>query len=138
LSGIFVDTSGWANLLVRTEPYHRPAIHAINVAQRDQRRIVTSSYVLAELSALLLSPLRVSREVRLAMLNRIRTASWVEVVFVDESQDSASWEYLFSRRDKDFSLIDCSSFEIMRRRQLHASLTADAHFDQAGFHRLLR
>lgn len=72
------------------------------------------------------------------MLSRIRTASWVEIVHVDQSCEAASWEYLLSRRDKDFSLVDCSSFVIMQRRELRESLTADAHFEQAGFSRLLK
>jgi len=138
LSGVFVDTGGWANLFVRSEPQHKLAVHLIDAAQGDRRRIVTSSYVLAEFSALLMSPLRVPREMRLIMLERIRTASWIEVLHVDQSLEAASWEYLLSRRDKDFSFVDCSSFVIMERQQIRECLTTDGHFGQAGFVRLLR
>jgi predicted nucleic acid-binding protein len=45
---------------------------------------------------------------------------------------------LFSERsDKDWSLTDCISFTIMRDHGLHDALTADAHFQQAGFRALL-
>jgi predicted nucleic acid-binding protein len=138
LSGVFVDTSGWASLLVRSEPYHQTAVHFIHEARRDCRRIVTSNYVLAEFSALLMSPLRVPREIRLVILNRIRQASWVELMHVDESHDAASWEYLLNRRDKDFSLVDCSSFVIMEWQRISDCLTTDRHFEQAGFLRLLK
>lgn len=138
MSGVFVDTSGWASLFVRSETHHQLAVHCIHALQRDRRRILTSNYVFSELSALLMSPLRVPRERRLVMLDRIRTASWVEVLHIDRSHDAASWEYLLSRRDKDFSLVDCSSFVIMQREQIRESLTTDVHFEQAGFARLLK
>ncbi len=74
----------------------------------------------------------------MVILDRIRKSDWVEIIHVDESYDAASWEYLLARRDKDFSLVDCSSFVIMRQRQIDDALTTDRHFDQAGFLRLLK
>jgi uncharacterized protein len=41
---------------------------------------------------------------------------------------------LFAHRsDKEWSLTDCISFEIMRERGIDQALTADNHFRQAGF-----
>ena len=41
---------------------------------------------------------------------------------------------LFAKRpDKEWSLTDCISFEIMTDHQLTHTLTADHHFIQAGF-----
>ena len=138
MNGIFVDTSGWANLFIKSEPLYRSAVGLILTCQQQRGHIVTSNYVLAELSALLMSPLRVDRETRLNLLHRIRTADWLEVIHVDPPCETESWEYLLSRRDKDFSLVDCSSFVIMQRLGLRNSLTTDGHFEQAGFTRLLR
>ncbi|MBI4567093.1 MAG: PIN domain-containing protein, partial [Planctomycetes bacterium] len=42
-----------------------------------------------------------------------------------------------SRPDKAWSLTDCTSFTIMGERGIHAALTADRHFVQAGFVALL-
>ena len=138
MNGIFVDTSGWANLFLKSEPFYRLAVALTLACQQRRGHIVTSNYVLAELSALLMSPLRVDRENRLNLLHRIRTTDWLEVVHVDPSRETESWEYLLSRRDKDFSLVDCSSFVIMQRLGLRESLTTDGHFEQAGFIRLLK
>ena len=41
-------------------------------------------------------------------------------------------------RDKDWSLTDCISMEVMRDRGLTRALTHDHHFEQAGFEALLR
>ena len=46
---------------------------------------------------------------------------------------------LYRRRpDREWSLTDCISFEIMRTRGLTEALTTDHHFTQAGFRALLR
>ena len=42
------------------------------------------------------------------------------------------------RTDKEWSLTDCISFVIMRDLKLSAALTADRHFEQAGFMALLK
>jgi len=44
--------------------------------------------------------------------------------------------YVFS--DKNWSIVDCSSFIIMRERKINAALTYDRDFEQAGFQALLR
>jgi len=46
---------------------------------------------------------------------------------------------LYSRRpDKEWSLTDCISFVVMRKRNLREALTGDQHFEQAGFKILLK
>ena len=42
-----------------------------------------------------------------------------------------------ARLDKEYSLTDCISMETMRQRDLTDVLTADRHFTQEGFHKLL-
>jgi predicted nucleic acid-binding protein len=44
---------------------------------------------------------------------------------------------LYSERsDKDWSLTDCISFEVMREQGLKEALTGDHHFKQAGYQAL--
>jgi uncharacterized protein len=42
-----------------------------------------------------------------------------------------------NRDDKNWSLTDCISFVVMQDQQLTEALTADRHFEQAGFVALL-
>lgn len=45
---------------------------------------------------------------------------------------------LYERRpDKEYSLVDCISMNVMRQRQIEEILTHDRHFSQEGFVRLL-
>ncbi len=39
--------------------------------------------------------------------------------------------------DKEWGVTDCLSFAVMHSRGLSAALTADHHFEQAGFEALL-
>jgi predicted nucleic acid-binding protein len=43
-----------------------------------------------------------------------------------------------SRPDKDWSLTDCTSFVVMENENIKEALTADRHFEQAGFTALLK
>jgi len=51
---------------------------------------------------------------------------------------SAGLELHRNRSDKEWSLTDCISFNVMRARGITAALTHDYHFVQAGFEALLR
>jgi len=49
-------------------------------------------------------------------------------------QASALYE---ARADKEWGLTDCASFVVMQREGITQALTADRHFQQAGFEALL-
>jgi len=42
------------------------------------------------------------------------------------------------RKDKEWGLVDCLSFIVMPNRGMTDALTADTHFQQAGFGPLLK
>ncbi len=59
MKGLFVDTAGWAAFLVRSEAFHDQAVFLLEHARENGQPILTTSYVIAELIALLTSPIRV-------------------------------------------------------------------------------
>ena len=138
MNEVFVDTSGWASFFVRTEPHHAKAIELMTQWQQQNGRVVTTNYILSELAALFTSPLRVPRSTILDCIQTIRSRPWVEVVHIDPSLDEAAWKLFGDRLDKEWSLVDCASFVVMQQRGLTDALTADHHFEQTGFVRLLK
>ncbi len=59
------------------------------------------------------------------------------VVFVDQDTYDRGWQLHRERSDKTWSLVDCISFVVMQDLRLTEALTADHHFEQAGFVKLL-
>lgn len=62
----------------------------------------------------------------------------VEIVLITDELYREAMALFCSRLDKDWGLIDCLSFIVMKERGLSDALTTDEHFEQAGFLALLR
>lgn len=137
MNEVFADTSGWANAFVNTEPYHTEASTLVKRWQQNNQRVITTNYVLSELIPLL-TRLRVPRERGLHYIETLRSVDWVEIVHINESLDAKAWQLLASRLDKQWSLVDAASFIVMDERNIAEALTADRHFEQAGFVCLLK
>lgn len=138
LPELFADTSGWGHLLDATQPHHALASNLYRSTRQQGRRIVTTNYVLLELVSLLTSPLRIPRPTVIALIDGLKASPVVEVLHIDSATDADAWQLLRQRPDKDWSLVDCASFVVMRRRGILEALTTDHHFEQAGFVRLLK
>ena len=137
MNEVFGDTSGWASFFVSTEAYHAEASELMTQWRQQNRRVVTTNYVLAELIALF-TRFRVQRSTVLNYTKAIRTATWVEIVHINKTLDTVAWRLLADRLDKEWSLVDCASFAVMEKHGLTDALTTDRHFEQAGFLRLLK
>jgi uncharacterized protein len=135
---MFIDTSGWGHLVDPGQQHHALSSDIYRTVRQQRNRIITSNYVIAELVALLTSPLRVPRSRIIAFVDGIRTSPYVEIVHVDEGLEQKAWNLLRNRQDKDWSLVDCTSFVLMEQQSLFHSLTTDHHFEQAGFTCLLQ
>lgn len=129
---IFIDTSYFLALVNSRDKYHQAA--KILAAQVEPP-FVTSSAVLFELGNAMAKP--PYRALGTRTLQQIWVDTGIEVVPVTSDLFSQTVAFYQSRPDKAWGLTDCSSFVIMQQRGLHEALTADRHFEQAGFKRLL-
>ena len=137
LNQIFVDTSGWANLFIATESYHNQAKQWFLQSRQQNDQLITSNYVISELVALFYSPLRVPRPQLFQYIEAITTASYVTVIHIDLTIHDQAWQLLKNRPDKNWSLVDATSFIIMKQWKLTLGLTTDHHFEQAGLIKIL-
>ena len=94
-------------------------------------RLVTTEWVLVELADTLSAP--TARSTAGAFLQAVRADPLFEVIGYDPAVYGAGFDLFAARPDKAWSLTDCISFAVMGERGLTEALTADHHFEQAGF-----
>lgn len=131
---LFADTGYWLALLNPRDQLHGKVRHVS--ASLGQVRIITSEMVLDELLAGLSVP-----PVRATAINAVSSVLAnpnVEVVPQTSLQFREAFDLYKNRIDKEWSLTDCSSFNLMKERGIAEALAHDEHFEQAGFVALLR
>ena len=102
---------------------------------RDSVPLVTTSAVLTELADGLS---RVDqRSLATQVSESFRHSALLEVIQVSGDLEEAAWELYAERPDKEWGMTDCISFIVMRDGEMTQAFTADHHFEQAGFVRLL-
>lgn len=135
---LYVDTSGWLELVDQRQPFHEIAKRRVDEVLRDGGMLITSHLVLIELVALMTSPIRIAKPRQTTILSDLQQDPTIEVVFVDQESTLHAWHLWENRLDKQWSLVDCASFILMQDRGIESALTMDHHFEQAGFVRLLK
>ena len=131
---VFADTGYWVAVL---DPNDNLNTKAQEISSNlGKTRILTTEMVLDELLAAL-SPLPV-RAYAIRGVDGIRTNPNVEIVPQTSIQFREAFDLYKKMVDKEWSLTDCASFEIMRARGISEALAHDRHFEQAGFIALLR
>jgi predicted nucleic acid-binding protein len=80
MSTLFVDTSGWGNLVDRSQPFHSLAATLYRLARQQNHKIITTNYIMAELVALLTSPLRLTRPQIITFVESLRQSPYIEIL----------------------------------------------------------
>ncbi len=130
---IFADTSYFVAMCGPNDSYHARAVE-LNASLIA--KITTTEYVIVETGGLLLRP-----EDRPAYVNLVRDLEsdpGVQIIPASHALFRSGFDLFARRLDREWSLVDCLSFVVMKQRRLIDALTADHHFEQAGFRALLR
>ena len=78
------------------------------------------------------------RQEAVEVITHLLTSEDVEVVRLTPALFDESFALYKSHQDKEWGLIDCVSFVVMRQNEIQDALTFDHHFVQAGFRALMR
>jgi len=126
---IFADTSGLFALLVKNDYMFVRARENFNYFAENNAQLVTSSFVLVETTALL------QRRIGLMPVNDFYTKilPLLEIVWVDDKWYAKGMQRLLTQNNRDISLVDCISFEIMETLQIKWAFAFDKHFEENGF-----
>ena len=119
-----------------TDQNHLRAVKLANQIETSRNRLVTTQAILLEIGNAL-SKQRY-RAAATQLLESLETDPSVEVVLLTNSLYRLAFNLFKQREDKEWGLVDCISFIVMQDRGITDALTADTHFQQAGFRALLK
>lgn len=132
MTACFADTSYYLALLIPNDSNHAAATR---IAQSLRQPVATSEFVLLEIGNFL-SRGR-SRPKLPVFLDAIHADTQTTVVPVSPALLRQGFELYRERLDQTWSVTDCTSFVLMQQMGLTDALTADRHFEQAGFRAIL-
>ena len=126
---VFIDTGAFLAVLNADDQFHGPAKKTWIDILSTEKELFTSNYILLETFALLqrrlgLEALRVFHDDILPI---------VQTYWIDESIYKMGISALLAANRRSLSLVDCTSFEIIRQMDIDQVFTFDSHFSELGF-----
>ncbi|MCY7346208.1 MAG: type II toxin-antitoxin system VapC family toxin [Pyrinomonadaceae bacterium] len=132
---IFADSSGWLGLVNTTDSVHQKATQIYDSKYAEGYNFITHQGILLEVGNSL-SGLRL-RQSAVGLKNKLEKSQRVEIRQLDNELYKAGWKLYAERTDKNWGIVDCISFVLMERLNIREAFTADRHFEQAGYIKLL-
>ncbi|MHB0913048.1 MAG: type II toxin-antitoxin system VapC family toxin [Armatimonadota bacterium] len=127
---IFVDTSAFYAVLSRTDANYEKASADWNKLIDDESiTFYTSNYIIVEACALIRNRLG-DGALRAFLENLLPLAV---VLWVDQKVHASAIEAMIVRGKNGPSMVDCSSFALMRENGIPKALAYDKHFSAQGF-----
>ncbi len=125
---VFVDT-GYILALVNENDQHHAEALALS-EQFDGLPVVVTDAVLLEIGNALS---RMDRDAAVQIIQDLRESPGVTVVNLTPELFESAFDLYRRHTDKQWGLVDCVSFVVMRQMKLTTALAFDQHFAQAGF-----
>jgi predicted nucleic acid-binding protein len=132
MRAVFADTYYYLALVNPADIGHSKAVSFAKLASRS---MLVTDWVITELADGLCAV--ANRPLFAQILSVIQGPSTTVIPF-EASLMKRGLELFTSRADKEWSLTDCISFLVMQETGITEALTADHHFEQAGFVALLK
>lgn len=125
----FADASALYAVLDADDEFHARAREAWATLLAEDATLVTTNYVLVETFALVQA--RLGMEAVRALSDHLLPA--MRTIGATEEDHRGAVQALLAADRRDLSLVDCSSFLVMRRLGLRSVFTFDADFRKQGF-----
>jgi hypothetical protein len=131
---VFLDTAFVQALLNRADQFHNQAVLLFQHLG-DVTEVWTTEAVLTEIGNALSA---IDRAGAVRFLDGAYRSPTVKIATVDASLFQRGLDLFRNRSDKEWGMTDCISFVLMREKGIADALTADHHFEQAGFNTLMK
>jgi len=126
---IFIDTSALFALLDGDDDNHKKAKKEWMLMLEQDSMLITSNYIVVEITALIQN--RLGIDAVKALHESIMPLLIMEWTTPEIHRSSIGALLIASKRR--LSLVDCSSFAIMRSLGINKAFTFDPHFKEQGF-----
>lgn len=126
---VFVDTSALFAVLDQGDQAHSSAGAVWAKLLAGRALLVTTNYVLLETAALVQHRLGVAA---LRTLHETITPL-LEIEWIDQGRHKAAMQMTLAGRRRKLSVVDCSSFIVMREIGIQEAFAFDKHFSGQGF-----
>lgn len=126
---IFADTSALYAVLDRDDDNHPAARAAWNSLLQTDTALLVSNYVVLEMMALVQHRLGIEA-MRLLCADVLPA---LDVHWITEADHGHAQNALLAAGRRKLSLVDCSSFHVMRSRAVRTAFAFDPHFSEQGF-----
>ncbi|HUY34333.1 MAG TPA: PIN domain-containing protein [Pirellulales bacterium] len=133
MTPLFADTSFFVAFLSAEDRHHATAVEYMETCADP---IVTTQWILAELGNFLSKG--PARRMFAPFIRTLRSEHLLSIEEAGGDSFQRAVEFYGRRVDKEWSFVDCTSFQYMKRERISLALTADHHFEQAGFTILLK
>jgi len=129
---IFIDTAAFYALIDAQDPSHSAARLTMERLRVAEATLLTHEYVLVETTAL------IQRRLGIGALRRFVDGllPLVEVAWVDGHLHAEARQALLAAGRREVSLVDWTSFLVMRRRGIRTAFAFDDDFAAQGFQTL--
>ena len=128
----FADTFYWIALLHRRDQWHA-RVTAFSQTLTDADSLVTTDAVLLEFLAVMSAAGTSLRHEAATHVDDMSEDPSVRMIEMTPTQFLEGLALYKARPDKEYSLTDCISMEVLRHEHLADVLTNDHHFTQEGF-----
>ena len=130
---LFADTSFYVALINCARRAHHA--RALDFLRAPTGKVITTDYVVVEVGNFMRRP--PDRPYFLSLSKDLAEDENTTVIEAPRTLQESGIEVYRQRPDKSWSLTDCISFVVMQSHGIAEALTADRHFEQAGFAALL-
>ena len=136
MTEFFLDTAYAIALISETDDFHYQALALASYIEENQVNLITTHAILLEIGNTL-SKFRY-RTAAVQLLDALENDVSVEITPLSEPLYKEALRLYRERSDKEWGLVDCISYLVMKRRGIYQALTTDEHFRQMGFQVLMR
>ena len=126
---VFIDTSAFFATMDADDEFHSAAKARWISLLESEAHLVTTNYVLVEAAALVQKRLGLDA-VRVLTLD-MQPAT--EVKWITSGEHELAISALLAANRRQLSLVDLTSFAIMREHRIDSAFTYDTHFAEQGF-----